>query len=435
LKEDRMPTDLNTHINQTRLVDTHEHLGKEHDWVEEGPDILQDLFGNYVPADLKTAGASPDALNALMDAENPDLAARFEGIRPAWEATQFTGYGEAVRLIASECYGIEELSTDSLAAAGTRLKELRQPGQRYRLLKESAGLDHIQTDDFCWPCVPDTSGPEFFLYDLSWAGFCNGKIDVPGILEETGVEVTDLTSLREGMTGLFTKYAGCAIAVKAQHAYNRTLNWAARSDEDAGRALERTLRNSDDVPLADQLCLGDWCWARGVELAIDHNLPFKIHTGYYAGNDRMPVDRIKAGNLCALLAAYPKARFVLMHIAYPYSHELIALAKHYPNVWVDLCWAWSIDPFSSADFVRRFIHTVPINKLFGFGGDTRWPTSALAYTVQMRRWFARALQDEVSEGLLTEPQAITIASRLMHDNAYDCFDIAGARANIAAAAS
>lgn len=428
-----MLTDLHTHINQTRLVDTHEHLGKEHHWVEEGPDILQDLFGNYVPADLKTAGASPDALEALMDAENLDLAARFEGIRPAWEAAQFTGYGEAVRLIASECYGIEELCTDSLATAGTRLKELRQPGQRYRLLEESAGLDHIQTDDFCWPCVPDTSGPQFFLYDLSWAEFCNGKIDVPGILEETGVEVKDLTSLREGMTGLFTKYAGCAIAVKAQHAYNRTLNWAARSDEDAEKALERTLRINDGGPLADQLCLGDWCWARGVELAIDHNLPFKIHTGYYAGNDRMPVDRIKAGNLCALLATYPKARFVLMHIAYPYSHELIALAKHYPNVWVDLCWSWSIDPFSSADFVRRFIHTVPINKLFGFGGDTRWPTSALAYTVQMRRWFARALQDEVSEGLLTEPQAITIASRLMHDNAYDCFDIAGTRASIAAA--
>ena len=78
-----MLTDLHTHINQTRLVDTHEHLGKEHHWVEEGPDILQDLFGNYVPADLKTAGASPDALEALMDAENLDLAARFEGIRPA----------------------------------------------------------------------------------------------------------------------------------------------------------------------------------------------------------------------------------------------------------------------------------------------------------------------------------------------------------------
>lgn len=40
-----------------------------------------------------------------------------------------------------------------------------------------------------------------------------------------------------------------------------------------------------------------------------------------------------------------------MHAAYPYTDELIAVAKHCPNVWVDLCRAWSIDPFTTADFV------------------------------------------------------------------------------------
>lgn len=428
-----MSTDLAVHVTETSLVDTHEHLGKEPDWVDDGPDILQDLFGNYVPADLKTAGASPEALKNLTNGRCEDLVSRFEAIRPAWEATQLTGYGEAVRGIASEFYGIEELTAESLQTAQEHLQELRKPGRRHEILKDLANLDHIQTDDFCWPCVPDASGPEFFFYDLSWAGFCNGSIDVPAILDETGIEVTDLNSLREGTSALFRKYAGCAIAVKAQHAYNRTLRWEARSDDDATRSLAAVL--SDSASLDDRLCLGDWCWARGVELAIEHNLPFKIHTGYYAGNDRMPVDRIQAGNLCAMLAAYPNARFVLMHIAYPYSHELIALAKHYANVWVDLCWAWSIDPFSSADFVRRFIHAVPVNKLFGFGGDTRWPTSSAAYALQMRRWFTRALQSEVDEGLLTERQAIAVASRIMRDNAYDCFDVPGTRAHIASASA
>ena len=74
-----------------------------------------------------------------------------------------------------------------------------------------------------------------------------------------------------------------------------------------------------------------------------------------------------------------------MHTAYPYSDELVSIAKHYPNVWVDLCWAWSIDPYSSTDFVRRFLHAVPSNKLFGFGGDTFWPTAAVAYSIQARR--------------------------------------------------
>ena len=106
---------------------------------------------------------------------------------------------------------------------------------------------------------------------------------------ETGVEVKDLRTLRQGMEAIFEKYAPCAIAVKAQHAYNRTLNWIERNDVEASAALSQVLNQSaEELSVETYLCLGDWCWARGVELSIKHNLPFKIHTGYYAGNDRMP---------------------------------------------------------------------------------------------------------------------------------------------------
>ena len=141
----------------------------------------------------------------------------------------------------------------------------------------------------------------------------------------------------------------------------------------------------------------------------------------------MPVDRIKSGHLCALLAKYLDCRFVLMHIAYPYSGELVSLAKHYRNVYADLCWAWSIDPYSSCDFVRRFIHAAPANKLFAFGGDTGWPTSATAYAIQSRRWLERALQGEVDDGLLSEAEAIELATRFMRGNQQDCFDLTATR--------
>ena len=422
-----MATNLSEHIEQTALCDTHEHLRREPDWIDDGPDVLQDLFGNYVPADLITAGASQEALRRLTDASDPDLAGRFEGVRAAWEATQYTGYGEAVRRIVTDVYGFDELTPDVLAPAQEKLTELRTSGGRYNLLREVANLDHIQTDDSSWPCDPDESGPDFFLYDLSWAGFCSGQIDQEAIAKDTGIAVVDLDSLQKAMEAIFEKHAPCAIAVKAQHAYNRTLNWQARARGDVERALYATLSSNNNVSESMRLCLGDWCWARGVELTIEHNLPFKIHTGYYAGNNRMPVDRIKAGNLCALLARYLDARFVLMHIAYPYSDELIALTKHYKNVWADLCWAWSINPYASSDFVRRFIHGAPINKLFVFGGDTRWPTSAAAYAFQTRFWLGKTLEAEVEEGYLTESQAMHIASRVMYDNQYECFDLEGTR--------
>src|SRR5579864_545119 len=95
-------TDLAFHIQSTPLCDTHEHLRSEEEWVNDGPDILTDLFGNYVQADLVTAGATPEAIQRLMDSSNPDIPGRFEGVRKAWQAARFTGYGEAVRILARE---------------------------------------------------------------------------------------------------------------------------------------------------------------------------------------------------------------------------------------------------------------------------------------------------------------------------------------------
>jgi hypothetical protein len=424
--------DLARHIQEIRLIDTHEHLDKESEYLEHGPDILQDLFENYIQADLVVAGAAPEAVKRLFDASDPDLRERFAGVRAAWERCRHTGYGEAVRLIARRAYGIEEITIEAIEAAAPRAIALRQPGERLRILRDEANLDHVQIDDFRWQCPPDHSGPDFFLYDLSWVGFCQGEIDAPGIYAEVGIEVDDLASLRDGMAAIFAKHGPRAIAVKSQHAYGRTLLWRERDDADVTRALGKQLAGQE-LAEDEQLCLGDWCLARGVELAIEHNLPFKIHTGYYAGHSTMPIERIRPGHLCALLARYPQARFVLMHIAYPYNDELVALAKHYPNVYVDMCWAWSINPFVARDFVRRMIHAVPVHKLFAFGGDTFWPNAALAYATQARQWLTRALQAEVDEGLLLPQEAIALATRLMRTNQEECFDIAGTRAAIHAA--
>ena len=416
-------TDIAAVIQQTPLVDTHEHMRGEESYLEECPDILSQLFQNYVPADLFVAGASKEALDRLLDSSHTDVAARFAPVQEAWARVQHTGYGEAVSIIANELYGIEELTPDSIAAAQEKNAGFIQPGERLRLLRDEANLDHIQTDAFTIQVTPDRSGPDFFFYDISWAEMCSGKPNHEEIAKHTGLEVSDLTSLRRVMETIFQKFSTPAIAVKSQHAYNRTLRWQERSDAEAAKALDIYLRDGEDIDETARRTLGDWCWARGVELCIEHDLPMKLHTGYYAGHSRMPVDYIRSGNLCPLLAKYPDARFVLMHIAYPYTEELVALAKHYPNVYADLCWAWSINPYSSMEFVRRFIHAAPANKLFLFGGDTGYPGAALAYAKQARTWFTRAMQAEISEGLLTEKQAIDLARRYMHDNQYECFRV------------
>lgn len=420
---------LSDFIRQTRLMDTHEHLRKEAEYVEKGPDVLQDIFQNYIESDLLVAGASPEAVKRLVNPADPDLASRYRGISEAWERCRHTGYGEAVSLIARHAYDMEEITPEALEKARERNRQYRQPGERLRILRDIANLDHVQVDDFTAPCLPDESGLDFFLYDISWRAFSYGEL--AWIQKVVQTPVTDLKSLLEAMRAIVAQYGPCAISIKSQHAYNRTLIWRERTDEEAERALQGQLTSNTSTE-EERLCLGDWCWARGVELSIEHHLPFKIHTGYFAGQGYMQTDRIRAGNFCALLQKYPKARFVLMHLAYPYCDEIVAIAKHYANVHLDLCWVWGIDPFSASQSVRRIIHTVPCNKLFAFGGDTSWPNAALAYSIQARRWLTRTLQAEVDEGLMTEKQAIQLAGRLMRTNQEEFFDLSGTRERIRA---
>ncbi len=157
------------------------------------------------PADLRTAGASPQALERLMDASDKDIAGRFAQIEPAWMAMRLTGYGEAVSLVAQQAYGLEEVTGEGLSEAQSKLEGLRAPGMRLQLLQEQANLDHVQVDDFSWPCLPDASGPDFFLYDLSWAAFSSASVDWKELATETGIEVVDLSTLNQAMGALFDR--------------------------------------------------------------------------------------------------------------------------------------------------------------------------------------------------------------------------------------
>lgn len=428
-----MPTDLTQHIQLTPMTDTHEHLFKEADYVHNGPDVLADLFGMYIGDELLMAGAPFDNVVRLLNRSDPDIEARWTGVQTAWELCRHTGYGRAIRLMAQLVYGMEDITLDTIEAAADRNREIRQPGERLRLLRDVANLDHVQVDDFVWACQPDESGPDFFLYDLSWKDFSCAEFDVAALQAETGINVVDVESLRAAMTTLFAKYGPVAIAVKSQHAYERTLAWEPRSDADADRVLQRYLSGAS-LTEAERLCLGDWSLGCGVELATEHRLPIKFHTGLMAGHGQYftEPDRSRAAHLAPLLAHYPDSTFVLMHIAYPYSDELIAIAKHFPNTYIDMCWAWSINPRHATEFVRRVLHALPLNKLFVFGGDCEWPTETVGFAAQTRYWLGHALQSEIDDGYLTEGQAIKVATRWMQENQRAVFDLDGRRSAIQA---
>jgi len=416
-------TNLIRYLMETPMADTHEHQPTEDEYLGGGaPDVLQDLFGHYVRHDLVTAGADPKSVEHALDANIPDIAARFEGVREAWDRCRHTGYGEATHWIARNVYGMEEITTRGIEEAFDTNTRLRRPGERLRILRETANLDHVQVDTGSWSWVPDAGCPDFFLHDIGWVMLVNGQLDLQALYTQTGVEVKAPGSFRQALEAVFDKNAPTTVAVKSQHAYSRSLAWRDRTDDEVAGPLSSAIAGAE-LTQDEKTCIGDWALARGAELAAHYDFPFKIHTGYLAGNNNLMLDRLRPAHLCELIISHPQTRFVLMHTAYPFNHELLALAKNFSNVHVDFCWGWAMDPMNAAGLLRGLIHCSPAHKIFAFGGDSWHPNATAAYADQARRWINRALQAEVNDGLMNEREAIRFAARIMLGNQAECFRI------------
>jgi uncharacterized protein len=421
--------ELAEHIRVTPLADTHEHQYNEEGWINDGPaDVLVDLLTNYVTTDLYCAHSGQQALDDGQQKPEMDIRDRWKALEKAWNRIRTTGYAEAISHQAKVVYGIEEITADAMIAAQPILDNLRKPGERLRMLKEVANIDHMQIDGGL-PLPVDTGGADFFLHDISWFMHSSGQPNLEAISKDTGKEISDLAGYKRFMEDLFAKYAPYASGVKSQHAYVRSLKWERRDDADAEAIVQKILRG-DETTEADKLCLGDWAWARGVELATEHDLPFKMHTGFYAGADNMLVDRIRSGHLGTIAMAYPDAKFVCMHMAYPYEGELIAMTKQFRNIYADMCWGWSINPYAGMQFVRSFLHACAVNNLFIFGGDTHCVTGTVGYALQARQWLARALTAEINDGFMTLDYAKWVAEQVMYKNQRECFPIDRAQENI-----
>jgi predicted TIM-barrel fold metal-dependent hydrolase len=212
--------------------------------------------------------------------------------------------------------------------------------------------------------------------------------------------------------------------VKSQAAYDRRLDYADVPAEEAAPLFKRVAKG-EELSAAERKALEDHLMWRCVAKASEQGLPVKLHCGYYAGTDRMPLDRVRrnAGDLAPLLSAFPEAAFVLMHIGYPYQDEYVALAKHYRNVAIDMCWAWIVNPGASVRFVKEFLLGAPSNKLLTFGGDYTTVESVVGHAAIARQGLTQALAELVDEGWLGERDAHELLEPLMRGNARELFPI------------
>lgn len=417
-------------VDQTPFVDTHEHLveeslrlsGERDDWLPCNDWAY--LFATYVANDLAVAGMLPAELQKFIGRELSSEA-KYQLVAPYWDRIRHTGYAQALRYTFRGLYGEDDLTAKSLPRIAEKYHETVRPGF-YAAIFKRANIESCQVNSV-HRIFMETEQPALLAQDINIRDFMRcGASDFARVKAETGEQPTTLDAWLGVIDSYFAKYGSKAVAVKCAIAYSRRLDFPPVAKAHASRLFLRhigAMGAGQPLGSEDFKSLQDFLFRYCVGKAGECGLPVKLHTGYLAGSGLMELSRVRdnAADLCRLLQDFPDTRFVLMHIGYPYEQEFIALAKHYPNVAIDMCWAWIINPATSVRFLKEFLLAVPAEKLFTFGGDYIAVEPVYGHACIARRGIAQALSELVAEGWIAREEISDLVQRIMRGNALRFF--------------
>lgn len=380
----------------------------------------------YAGADLVTAaGPRPP--------EYADCTARLESL---WPSIRSTGYGRAVVSGCQALFDIEYAPanfaqiTEALQAA---IAEKTAAEVYDYFVKEKANIRWVaqdglfrinRADALQTHLYPDCYHFAFRIDEL-FAIVNSGPLSA--IEQFTDIAILNLDQLITALNAAIDRFrnTGRMNAFKVGIAYNRDLTVADPTRHEAEQAFSRirnrktfywdTQQNDGAVNQREARALSDYMLHRLLERADDDNIPVQFHTGYLAGNWGA-LAGTKASLLIPLFEKYRRVRFDIFHGSWPWTSELGAIAKNYPNVYPDLCWAWTMNPEETERTLSEWLDGVPHNKIFAFGADTGFPWCNVGYSMQARSGIARVLEAKIQKGFFSESTAEEVATAIMLKN-------------------
>jgi hypothetical protein len=200
------------------------------------------------------------------------------------------------------------------------------------------------------------------------------------------------------------------VGLKNALAYDREIQF---DDIDEQRAREAWgLLN----PTPEQRkAFGDVVVDRLARLAGERDIPFQMHLGTARIRGSHPL------NAAGLIERHPRTRFLLMHLAYPWSSELLALAFVYRNIWLDLTWGALLSPTHFKRALHEAIEILPDETRLMVGGDN-WHVEETFGTLSLvRHLIGQVLQEKLDTGYLRQEGARRLARRILHENAASFF--------------
>jgi hypothetical protein len=411
-KEENLYLELREEIDTLPVVDTHEHLIPETLRLEGAADFFGITLSHYASSDLISAGMSEPQLETLRSAEAAaeKKAALF---MPFWEKASNTAYCRALKIAARDLYEIEEINIDSLPELSRRMAEKNKPGIYHEILRDKCKIVYCLWDQFNtdYPKKDDFFRLSLRLDDIV---FINNTEDIVNLEKKYDISVRSPEALESIMEIRITNHKPRGLtAIKTALAYDRSLHFEPVSRAEAVLSMDRILRNR--FTERDTKVLQDYMMYSLAQKAYWHNLTVQVHTGLQEGNGNC-IYHANPALLSQLAAANPGTRFDLFHGGYPYGGELSAMAKMFPNVYLDMAWLHIISPEYARRYIAEWLDTVPVCKLMAFGGDYCFAEGVYGHLQLAKENIAKALAYKVADGAFGLSDAKRYVKMMLFDN-------------------
>jgi predicted TIM-barrel fold metal-dependent hydrolase len=426
--------ELLDHIISLEIIDTHEHLPCKEEDRDFKADVLQEYLGHYFNRDLISAGF-PKADYDMLIEEDMTVGDRWNLVEPYWEACRYTGYGRSLDIAVRDIYGVNRIDGSTIEELNNKFEKAKKPGHFKNILKdkckiktsllnvETLSTDYDPREERSIHCDKDLYSPVYRVGKLIHPDFWS---QIKNIEKQSEVKITSFTRWLEAAETMIEKaYEMGAVALKNYLAYVRTLKYERVTKVQAEEEFNRIFTTAHmpdwhEVPAPTGKAFQDYMFHFILDIANKKNLVVQIHTGIQEGSGNI-LSNSNPALLSNLFLEYPDVTFDIFHISYPYQAELTVLAKNFPNVFIDMCWAHIVSPNASVNSLLEWFDTVPLNKISAFGGDYLFVDAVYGHLKLAQQDVAKALAIKVGEGLFDIEKAKDIARMLFYENPKNIF--------------
>jgi len=420
---------LREYVLGLTILDTHEHLPCREELRDRDTDVLKEYLAHYFNRDLLSAGLPRVDYDTIMTARLP-IREKWALVEPYWEACRYTGYGRALDISVRELYGIPGISGNTIEALNERFLASLQPGHFRRVLRDKCRIEKsllcVETLEERFDpltersvhCDRELFVPVFIVNNLvfpeSWA-------QIERVERESGVRILSFDTWLEATEASIER--ACALGspiLKNSLAYVRTLRYERVTRAEAEEAFNHVFSTRHfpewhQKPVSTGKAFQDFMFHFILSIANRRRLIMQVHTGIQEGSGNL-LSNSNPELLSNLFLEYPEVAFDLFHIGYPYQNSAGVLAKNFPNVTLDMCWAHIVSPNASVLALEEWIDTVPLTKISAFGGDYLLVDGVYGHQHLARADVARALAAKVEEGVFDEDKAREVARMFLYDN-------------------